>query len=565
MTTAMDCTTSEVLISPDDEDDTGSGNLSAEVCEVSGEQTFQHVELHIVETDAEATELRNKLLAAPDQNVHLLACARELTVPGIVPTQMDAMAGNTPLFTYVLSTDFMGAAQEIARSLIAEVETVPVEGAVPEDDAEGTASETVEGESGGTPLVARRVTARRPGQGTTHDSHAANKSGKDVYEFRDQRAASPPVPPKKLRPRMLASRKRKDPAERQQEEERKRLKKKEVPPDVKCLYCDYASNKVSPHPPHALPLGRDGFGSFCRRPHMCPIDKCGRGFKTTSSLQNHVNTHSGVKPHICKFEGCGAGFTTSGELVRHTRYKHTHEKPHKCVHPNCGYESVELSKLKRHLRSHTGERPFKCDHCDYASPDTYKLKRHLRVHTGEKPYICEICQQGFSQSNSMKAHRLTHLSKRNKFDCHLCPTQCVRRTDLKAHIQKMHVSEEPVVCGKCMKSFPDRGLYNTHKKDGSCGPSGQAAKPKVVRVPGGRKTALRGPRKKDVLETPPQEPTEPASAPVSSSATVELSSNGMQTIRCILPDGDVLDIISTAVGENAPRILTVHATPLTIP
>ena len=68
-------------------------------------------------------------------------------------------------------------------------------------------------------------------------------------------------------------------------------------------------------------------------------------------MQNHVNTHTGVRPHQCKF--CDAAFTTSGELVRHIRYRHTHEKPHRCN--ECDYASVELSKLKRHMRCHTGE------------------------------------------------------------------------------------------------------------------------------------------------------------------------------------------------------------------
>lgn len=91
------------------------------------DQAFQHVELHIVDSDEEAAELRKKFLGLEDQNVHLLACAKELKVEGLVPTQMDAMAGNTPLFTYVLSTDYMGAAQEIARSLVSGVEAAQQE------------------------------------------------------------------------------------------------------------------------------------------------------------------------------------------------------------------------------------------------------------------------------------------------------------------------------------------------------------------------------------------------------------------------------------------------------
>ncbi|XP_055910317.1 transcriptional repressor CTCFL [Eupeodes corollae] len=195
------------------------------------------------------------------------------------------------------------------------------------------------------------------------------------------------------------------------------------------------------------------------RPFKCSV--CERGFKTNASLQNHANTHTGNKPYQCKF--CASTFTTSGELVRHVRYKHTHEKPHKCF--ECNYASVELSKLKRHIRCHTGERPFQCPHCTYASPDTFKLKRHMRTHTGEKPYECDICHSKFTQSNSLKQHKLIHsVGDKPVFQCHLCPTTCGRKTDLRIHIQKLHTSDRPLTCKRCNKSCPDRYSYKVHCK-----------------------------------------------------------------------------------------------------
>lgn len=177
-------------------------------------------------------------------------------------------------------------------------------------------------------------------------------------------------------------------------------------------------------------------------------------------MQNHVNTHTGVRPHGCKY--CDAAFTTSGELVRHVRYRHTHEKPHRCT--ECDYASVELSKLKRHMRCHTGERPYQCPHCTYASPDTYKLKRHLRIHTGEKPYECDVCHARFTQSNSLKAHRLIHSGNKPVFKCELCPTTCGRKTDLRIHVQKLHTSDRLLTCKRCDQSFPDRYHFKLHLK-----------------------------------------------------------------------------------------------------
>ncbi|XP_050396820.1 transcriptional repressor CTCF [Patella vulgata] len=218
-----------------------------------------------------------------------------------------------------------------------------------------------------------------------------------------------------------------------------------------CTYCNYTS-------PKRYLLTRHMKTHSEERPHKCHI--CERGFKTLASLTNHVNTHTGVRPHKCKM--CESAFTTSGELVRHVRYKHTFEKPHKCN--VCEYASVELSKLKRHMRSHTGERPYQCPHCTYASPDTYKLKRHLRIHTGEKPYECLICHARFTQSNSLKAHKLIHTGTKPVFQCEYCPTTCGRRTDLKIHVQKLHMSEHPLLCRKCGQNFPDRYTYKIHIK-----------------------------------------------------------------------------------------------------
>ncbi|CAE6460424.1 unnamed protein product [Rhizoctonia solani] len=47
----------------------------------------------------------------------------------------------------------------------------------------------------------------------------------------------------------------------------------------------------------------------------CPI--CNKMFRRPSSLDDHLNVHSGDKPHTCPFTGCNTGFATKSNMKRH--------------------------------------------------------------------------------------------------------------------------------------------------------------------------------------------------------------------------------------------------------
>ena len=53
-----------------------------------------------------------------------------------------------------------------------------------------------------------------------------------------------------------------------------------------CNYCNYTTSK-------RYLLSRHMKSHSEERPHKCSV--CERGFKTLASLQNHVNTHTGIK------------------------------------------------------------------------------------------------------------------------------------------------------------------------------------------------------------------------------------------------------------------------------
>lgn len=140
-----------------------------------------------------------------------------------------------------------------------------------------------------------------------------------------------------------------------------------------CTICFKSYKQTSELKEHLLTHTKD-------RKFNCEI--CGKILQTRNGLYVHLKVHQGIKNHKCEL--CGNCYVTSGELQSHIKHIHNKDKPYLCTYDvNCKRSFSSKTSLDIHLRSHSGERPFKCTTCDKHLASLASLNKHKKIHTKE--------------------------------------------------------------------------------------------------------------------------------------------------------------------------------------
>lgn len=156
--------------------------------------------------------------------------------------------------------------------------------------------------------------------------------------------------------------------------------------------------------PNSLLLVRHRHSVHSDKPYRCQYG-CNARFSYPESLSRHNATVHGQYDTLYICDLCGEKFPHRYIILKHFRNYHLQtRKPDARIHCKlCDREFSRRSTLNQHMNNHSGAKPFRCQYgCDQSfSTKPGMAQHHSRYHDAPK-YQCEVCSKMFYSPGQLK-------------------------------------------------------------------------------------------------------------------------------------------------------------------
>jgi len=214
-----------------------------------------------------------------------------------------------------------------------------------------------------------------------------------------------------------------------------------------------------------------------RKRYTCTVEGCpevaaGKSWQNKTSFESHVaKKHDSISIKKFECEDCDQKFISKTLLTKHRWSEHvdsSRKKAYTCS--LCGRVLNKRQSLIAHERSHTGERPFKCEYCERRFITKQSLSRHImNKHAAESGlpvpvHVCELCGKEFKSKKNLKEHRYYHAENTdNRQQCEICHKVLKQKNSYMKHMVNVH--KKGFECSVCQKIIATEEGLKLHKRD----------------------------------------------------------------------------------------------------
>ncbi|TKY90164.1 hypothetical protein EX895_000162 [Sporisorium graminicola] len=178
--------------------------------------------------------------------------------------------------------------------------------------------------------------------------------------------------------------------------------------------------------------------------HPCPFEGCNKSYTKASKLAQHIRSHTGERPFVCDHPGCGASYMRNEHLKAHQRrHLDPSEKPFACGQEGCVLRFWTSSQLKNHVQA--------C-HAD-----------HMSSATGASAHDYVCTESGCDMSFDKRKHLRQHIREHHSNAC-TPDRQDVEGSVKKEQEQSSTAAALPFACQfpGCGKLFATNSKRKTH-------------------------------------------------------------------------------------------------------